>query len=225
MGSLVGGPVGKRLIERNNLLQKSDVNEDSRTHNTIAIQLDNHSLLHSAVIIVIAMGVGTVISRWFHDAGLTFPPYIGGMLAAAIIRNIFDFSHKKIIIEEIEALGNISLVFFLSMALMSLKLWQLYQLALPMLIILSSQVLLMVIFSYFVIYKIMGKDYDAAVMASGTCGFGLGATANAIANMEALTEKYSIKANRAFFIVPLVGSLFIDFFNAFAITFFMNLFK
>ena len=225
MGSLVGGPVAKSLIERYGLLGKSDSVDSSTADAVKALELNSHSLLHSAVIIVIAMGIGSIISRWFADAGLTFPPYIGGMLAAAIIRNAFDFSHKKLLVVEIEALGNICLVFFLSMALMSLKLWQLYQLALPMLIILSLQVLLMVAFSYFIIYKVMGRDYDAAVMASGTCGFGLGATANAIANMEALTEKYNQKAIRAFLIVPLVGSLFIDFFNAFAITFFMNLFK
>lgn len=91
-----------------------------------------------------------------------------------------------------------------------------------MLIILTLQVLVMIIFAYFLVFRIMGKDYDAAVICAGACGFGLGATANAIANMEALTEKYNIKALRAFFIVPLVGSLFIDFFNAFAITLFMN---
>lgn len=147
------------------------------------------------------------------------------MLAVSLIRNLLDLANKKIIHEEIEALGNISLIFFLSMSLMSLKLWQLYELALPMLIILGLQVLMMVIFSYYLVFRIMGKDYDAAVMSSGACGFGLGATANAIANMEALTEKYKIKALRAFFIVPIVGSLFIDFFNAFSITLFMNWFK
>jgi ESS family glutamate:Na+ symporter len=225
MGSLVGGPVGKSLIEKSKLIQKTSIDEDSSTLTTAARELNSHSLLYSAVIIVIAMGIGTIISGWLHNAGLTFPPYIGGMLAAAIIRNIFDIFHKKLIVEEVETLGNIALVFFLSMALMSLKLWQLYELALPMLIILSAQVLLMVIFAYSIVFRVMGKDYDAAVMASGTCGFGLGATANAIANMEALTEKYDIKASRAFFIVPLVGSLFIDFFNAFAITFCINLFR
>lgn len=225
MGSLVGGPVGKALIERNRLINKFDSNDIQNTAADSDRCLDSHSLLHSAVIIVIAMGIGTIISRWLSNLGLTFPPYIGGMLAAAIIRNMYDFSHKTLIIEEIEALGNIALIFFLSMALMSLKLWQLYELALPMLVILTTQVLLMVAFSYIIIFRVMGKDYDAAVMSSGACGFGLGATANAIANMEALTEKYHIKASRAFFIVPLVGSLFIDFFNAFAITFFMNLFK
>lgn len=222
MGSLVGGPVAKSLIEKFNLVEKYVISDEEKTLTNKERKLDSHSLLLSAVLIVIAMGIGTIISNWLKSLGLTFPSYIGGMLAASLIRNIFDLAHKKIIHEEIEALGHISLVFFLSMSLMSLKLWQLYKLALPMLIILTLQVLVMIIFAYFLVFRIMGKDYDAAVICAGACGFGLGATANAIANMEALTEKYNIKALRAFFIVPLVGSLFIDFFNAFAITLFMN---
>lgn len=225
MGSLVGGPVAKALIEKYNLVEKYVASDEEKTLTSKERKLDSHSLLYSAVLIVIAMGIGTIISNWLKSLDLTFPSYIGGMLAASLIRNIFDISNRKIIHEEIEALGHISLVFFLSMSLMSLKLWQLYELALPMLIILTLQVITMVIFAYFIIFRIMGKDYDAAIMCAGACGFGLGATANAIANMETLTEKYKLKALRAFFIVPLVGSLFIDFFNAFAITVFMNWFK
>ncbi|SCN24503.1 Glutamate permease [Clostridium sp. N3C] len=225
MGSLVGGPVSKSLIDKYNLVEKYVENEEEKILSSKTRKLDSNSLLHSTVLIVIAMGLGTIISNWLKSLDFTFPSYIGGMLAASLIRNILDLTDRKIILEEIEVIGHISLVFFLSMSLMSLKLWQLYELALPMLIILTIQVLVMVIFAYFIIFKIMGKDYDAAVMSAGACGFGLGATANAIANMEALTEKYNVKAMRAFFIVPLVGSLFIDFFNAFAITLFMNWFK
>ncbi|OPJ62899.1 sodium/glutamate symporter [Clostridium oryzae] len=225
MGSLTGGPIGKALIDRNKLAGKNEKDCQDETVIDKLINLDSDSLLKSAIIIVVAMGIGTIISKWFVDIGLTFPPYIGGMLAAAIIRNIYDFTNKELVLEEIESLGNICLAFFLSMALMSLKLWQLADLALPMMVILLAQVALMSLFAYFVVFRIMGKDYDAAIIASGTCGFGLGATANAMANMETLTEKYNKSAPRAFFAVPLVGSLFIDFFNAFAITFFMNIFK
>lgn len=225
MGSLTGGPIGKALIDRNKLVDNSEKNRQDEVAIDKLIKVDSDSLLKSAIIIVVAMGIGTIISKWFANMGFTFPPYIGGMLAAAIIRNIYDLTNNELVLEEIEALGNICLAFFLSMALMSLKLWQLADLALPMIVILLAQVVLMSVFAYFVVFKAMGRDYDAAIIASGTCGFGLGSTANAMANMETLTEKYHRHAPRAFFAVPLVGSLFIDFFNAFAITFFMNMFK
>jgi len=225
MGSLTGNPIAKRLIEKHNLHKEASTNENVMTLTDQVKNLNGDSLLSSAIIIVIAMGLGSLISKWFVSLGWTFPPYIGGMLAAALIRNAYDLFNKELIHEEIEVIGNISLSFFLSMALMSLKLWQLASLALPMFVILFVQVVLMAFFTYFVVFKVMGRDYDAAVMASGTCGFGLGSTANAMANMETLVTKYSRKAPRAFFAVPLVGSLFIDFFNAFVITFFMNMYS
>jgi glutamate:Na+ symporter, ESS family len=225
MGSLTGGPIAKRLIEKHNLHKKGTEEVASQTLVEKVRSLNGESLLNSAIIIVVAMGLGSIISKWFVGMGMTFPPYIGGMLAAAIIRNLYDLFNKELIMEEVEVIGNICLSFFLSMALMSLKLWQLANLALPMFAILALQVVLMALFAYFVVFRVMGSDYDAAIMASGTCGFGLGSTANAMANMETLTSKYGRKAHRAFFAVPLVGSLFIDFFNAFAITFCMNLFR
>ncbi|MDF2590910.1 MAG: gltS [Clostridia bacterium] len=225
MGSITGGPIAKRLIEKHDLHKKGIENEAAFSLADKVRSLDGDSLLKSAIIIVLAMGIGSIISKWFVGMGMTFPPYIGGMLAAAIIRNLYDLFNKELVIEEIEVIGNISLSFFLSMALMSLKLWQLANLALPMLAILAVQVILMALFTYFAVFRVMGSDYDAAVMASGTCGFGLGSTANAMANMETLSNKYGRKAHRAFFAVPLVGSLFIDFFNAFAITFFMNMYR
>lgn len=225
MGSLTGNPIARRLIEKHKLTEKKSNDEVAMTLVEKVRNLDGDSLLNSAIIIIIAMGLGSIISKWFVSMGLTFPPYIGGMLAAAIIRNLYDLFNKELVLEEIEVIGNLCLSFFLSMALMTIKLWQLANLALPMLAILAVQVVLMGLFTYFVVYRVMGSDYEAAVMASGTCGFGLGSTANAMANMETLTTKYGRKAPRAFFAVPLVGSLFIDFFNAFAITFFMNMYR
>lgn len=225
MGSLTGNPIAKHLIEKYDLHKKADKEESSQTLMEQIRNLDGQSLLNSAIVIVLAMGIGSIISKWFVSLGATFPPYIGGMLAAALIRNICDIFNKELVIEEIEVIGNISLSFFLSMALMSLKLWELANLAVPMFVILFVQVVLMVVFARWVVFKIMGGDYTAAVIASGTCGFGLGSTANAMANMETLVAKYGKKAPRAFFAVPLVGSLFIDFFNAFAITFCMNIFR
>jgi len=144
------------------------------------------------------------------------------MLAAAALRNTADLS-PTIRIEQrvVDDLGTIALSLFLSMALMSLKLWELLDLAIPMLVILTAQVSMMAAFAYFLTYRVMGRDYDAAVMAGGHCGFGLGATPNAVANMEAIVEKFG-PAPRAFLVVPMVGAFFIDFTNALIITGFIN---
>ncbi|MBU3188842.1 sodium/glutamate symporter [Clostridium bowmanii] len=230
MGSIIGGPIGKRLIEKKNLSYpmktiNSDVaNEAAATKEETRKQLNPENFMGAVSQILLAMGLGTVISMLLEKTGMTFPVYIGAMFAAAIIRNISDSTSSfKINLEEIDILGGISLSIFLSMALMGLKLWQLADLALPLIVMLLAQALLVGLFAYFVTFNLMGRDYDAAVMASGNCGFGMGATPNAMANMEALTIKYGI-APKAFFIVPLVGSLFIDFCNAGIITTFMNVF-
>jgi glutamate:Na+ symporter, ESS family len=144
------------------------------------------------------------------------------MIVAAVIRNGADFA-TGIRIEQrtVDDLGTIALSLFLAMALMSLRLWELLDLAVPMLIILFVQVAIMAAFAYFVTFRFMGRDYDAAVMAGGHCGFGLGATPNAVANMEALVERFG-PAPRAFLVLPMVGAFFIDFTNALIITTFIN---
>ena len=156
--------------------------------------------------------------------GLILPPYIGSMLVAAIIRNITDMRKVILPMREISIIGNISLSLFLAMALMSLRLWDLVALAFPLIVILLVQTVMMGLFAYFVTFNIMGRDYDAAVLATGHCGFGLGATPNAMANMESFANTTGFSA-KAFFILPLVGSLFIDFINASIITYFINAFK
>ncbi|MFR5132378.1 MAG: sodium/glutamate symporter [Terrisporobacter sp.] len=143
------------------------------------------------------------------------------MLAAAIIRNIYDFTGKEVVEKEIETLGSLSLSFFLTMALMGLKLWQLFDLALPLMVMLIAQVLLVGLFAYIVTYRVMGKNYEAVVFASATCGFGMGATPNAIANMDELTNRYGF-VHTPYFVVPIVGCLFIDFVNSAIITMFIN---
>ena len=226
-GSLIGGPLGKRLIDKHNLLNSgksadhvSDMQDETEEVNLVS----SSRFLGATCQIVVAMGLGTLISAVLTKTGMTFPAYIGAMFAAAIIRNISDASENfKINSLEIDVIGETSLSIFLAMALMSLKLWQLAELAGPMIIMLVAQAALMASFAYFVTFNVMGRDYEAAVMACGHCGFGMGATPNAMANMSALTQKYKV-APAAFFILPLVGSLFIDFFNAAIITGFMNLF-
>ena len=173
--------------------------------------------------IFIAMGIGSIITKYIQSLGLTFPSYIGAMISAAIIKNISDFKGFEIEDKEIETLGGISLSFYLSLALMGLKLWELFDLALPMIVMLISQTILMGIFAFVIVFKTMGKNYEAAVFSSAICGFGMGSTANAIANMDALTNKYGF-SQTPYFVVPIVGGLFIDFINSAIITLFINIF-
>lgn len=227
-GSMVGGPIGQKLIQKHGLLETLDgirgveMKESSHIHE--AKTLDETRLTWATFQIVIAMGLGTLVSKLLQLTGMTFPIYIGAMFAAAIMRNLADVKVFDLKSREIAIFGDISLSLFLSLALMGLKLWQLASLAVPLVVMLLAQGLLMGLFAYFITFNVMGKDYEAAVMACGHCGFGMGATPNAMANMGALSEKHTF-APRAFFILPLVGSLFIDFANASVITFFMNMFQ
>ena len=147
--------------------------------------------------LILAIGVGTIFTMLLTKTGLTFPIYIGAMLAAALMRNICEYTGIATIhMGEINDLGGISLSLFLGMAMITLRLWELASLALPLVILLAAQVLLIIIFTYVIEFNIMGRDYDAAILVSGTVGFGIGATANAMANMQAVCDQYvpSIKA-------------------------------
>lgn len=223
-GSLIGGPIGRRLIEKKNLLNTvvaeddSLLIEDEKRH-------ERHSNMYAMAVyqLILAIGIGTIFSWMLTKTGLTFPIYIGAMIAAALIRNIGEYSGKfDICMGEINDLGGICLSLFLGIAMITLKLWQLASLALPLVMLLGAQVILIFLFTYFVIFYVMGKDYDAAVLAAGTCGFGMGATPNAMANMQALCDRYA-PSIKAYLLIPLVGSLFADFINSLVITFFINL--
>lgn len=172
--------------------------------------------------LIIAIGIGTIVSELLSLTGMTFPIYIGAMIAAAFIRNIGEYSGKfTIYMGEINDIGGISLSLFLGIAMITLKLWQLADLALPLIILLAGQTVLMFVYTYFVVFNVMGRDYDAAVLSSGVCGFGMGATPNAMANMQVICEKFAPSV-KAYLLVPLVGSLFADFLNSLVITFFIN---
>ena len=212
-GCLIGGPIARRLMIKNNL--KPTENKEGVDNSLLgsATEVTEESLFSAVVYVGIAMGIGALINNMLAKAGIKFPVYLMGMVVAAIIRNILDFNQKQLPFTEIGIVGNISLSLFLSMALMSMKLWQLIDLAIPLIIILLVQTVLMAFFAYFITFNIMGRDYDAAVMSTGHCGFGLGATPNAMANMETFTTANGPSV-KAFFIIPIVGSLFIDFINA-----------
>ena len=223
-GSLMGGPLGKRLILKHNLQPKKETGND-------AALLSNENSNHKSVAgyatavyqICIAMGIGTIVSSLISKIGMTVPTYIGAMIVAAFMRNISEYSGKFTIkMDAIDDIGGICLSLFLGAAMITLKLWQLAALALPLIILLVAQVVLMFIFAYFIIFNVMGKDYDAAVLAAGTCGFGLGATPNAMANMQVLTEKYGPSV-KAYILVPIAGSMFADFINSILITVFINM--
>ena len=228
-GGLVGGPVGTRLIRRFGLKSSSVSKAEQRAEleeapETLVVEVDREdtSLMRNLAVLALAMALGSQVSSYIQSLGITMPGYIGAMLVASVLRNLDDGT-KWLGIDQraMEFMGNLALNIFLVVALMSLKLWELAGLALPLLVILVVQVVLVMVFALTVSFRVMGKDYESAVMASGFIGFVLGTTANAVANMRALVARFGA-APRAFLIVPLVGAFFIDFTNAIIITFFVN---
>ncbi|HEX6588394.1 MAG TPA: sodium/glutamate symporter [Longimicrobiales bacterium] len=242
-GGIIGAPIGTRLIEKFDLHARGGADAampkgDSATeaiedvtgavepwHTTVPEGEDDRSyvLLKASVAILVAMWVGSWLSAWFEAVGLTLPAYIGAMIVAAVIRNLDDLTGlAKLPDRAIDDIGNIALSLFLVMALMTLRLWELAGLALPLAMIVLAQLLAVAAFSYWLIFRWFGRDYDAAVMGGGFIGFMMGTTANAMANMRSLVEKFG-GAPRAFLVVPMVGAFFIDFTNALIITVFLNL--
>jgi ESS family glutamate:Na+ symporter len=232
-GGIIGGPIGTRLLQKHQLkpsgLLATSVPIDL-THAALDDEIDTSApgeagtaftILRTLTIILAAMWAGSLLSAWLTQY-IVLPGYIGAMLCAAVIRNVGDTTGIMRVKQRlVDDLGMIALSLFLSMALMSLKLWELVDLALPMLVMLAVQVIIMAGFAYFITFKAMGSDYDAAVMAGGHCGFGLGATPSAVANMTAITERFGA-APRAFLVLPMVGAFFIDFSNGVIITGFLN---
>ena len=235
-GGLVGGPVGTRLIRSFGLRSPGSSTpkaaQDMRaeleeTPETLVVEVDREdtSLMRNLAVLALAMALGSLVSSYIQSLGVTMPGYIGAMLVASVLRNVDDGTRwLRIDQRAMEFMGNLALNIFLVVALMSLKLWELAGLALPLLVILVVQVVLVILFALTVSFRVMGKDYESAVMASGFIGFVLGTTANAVANMRAIVARFGA-APRAFLIVPLVGAFFIDFTNAIIITFFVNWLK
>ena len=228
-GCMIGGPIAVSKIRKYNLKSSGEVVAEAAGKGTAEVSVDENTgamdeaaLMDAALYIVVAVGAGTIVSALIGKV-LTMPAYIGAMIVGAIIRNAQEARGVKMPMGEMGALGNICLSLFLGLAMINLKLWQLIDLALPMIVILLIQTAIMFVYASFVVFNVMGRDYDAATISSGFCGFGMGATPNAMANMQAVTNKYG-PAPVAFMIVPLVGSLFIDFFNAAIITGFANFF-
>jgi ESS family glutamate:Na+ symporter len=226
LGGLVGGPAITILIRRFNL--KASATDAAGAAPDIEITEVQQSeaarefnALKSIVVILVAMWAGAWVSGLISSTGITLPAYVGAMLVGAFIRNLDDRTGWiGMSVFTTDLIGNVCLALFLAVALMNLRLWELAGLALPLVLNLVVQVGAVVAFCV-VIYRIMGRDYDAAIMGGGFIGFMLGTTANAMAVMKALVERYG-PAPRAFLVAPLVGAFFIDFTNALVITGFIN---
>jgi glutamate:Na+ symporter, ESS family len=245
-GGVIGGPIGTFLIERRRLRSTASPGAGSAPlalDPALAFEPPDpvpapaaasedpgaRALLKGVVALVAAMAAGSWLSAWLNGWlaawGMTLPAYIGAMLVAAAARNLDDATRWiRLPLRLLDDLGNAALALFIAMALMTLKLWELQHLALPLLAIVLVQVVLITLVCFWPTFRMMGRDYDAAVMSSGFCGFMLGTTANAMANMGVLVEKYG-PAPRAYLVVPMVGAFFIDFTNAIIITAFLNLLR
>lgn len=238
-GGVIGAPLATRLIERHGLrgARGRAAEPPTTAAQVVEAQLpdspaatpegedeESYVLLKSLVTILVAMWIGSWLSAWFTSMDLTLPGYIGAMLVAAAIRNLDDATGWIGLSQRIiDDLGNVALSLFIVLALMTLKLWEVAALAVPLVAILAAQIALIAL-SFWLIFRTMGRDYDAAVMSGGFCGFMLGTTANAMANMRSLVERYG-PAPRAFLVVPMVGAFFIDFTNAVIVTVFVNLLR
>ena len=235
LGGLVGGPIATKLLEQHALRAGSSVAAGS-SNDTADRAADGASLaatddeegsarrsLKALTVILLAMAIGSWLSGVMKDAGLTLPGYVGAMIVGALIRNVDDFTGLIGIPHDItDRVGTISLTLFLAVALMNVKLWELTAVAWPLLVNLALQVIVIAFFCWAVVFRAMGRDYDAAVMSGGFTGFMLGTTANAMAVMRTIVEKFG-PAPRAFLVAPIVGAFFIDFTNAIIITTFLNL--
>ena len=236
-GSMLGGPLAERII-RTKLtheqvqpqdedidpamagIESDEASPTGRTKRVSTNEQEFQQYAKAFYSILLVMGAGISMSWLLAKTGVTFPTYFGALILAAIVRNVIP--DKLLDMERIISVGNICLSLFLGMAMISLKLWELQSLALPLIVILVSQVLMIALFVYFVAFPLLGRDYDAAVLCAGICGFGLGATPNAMANMSAVCYKYRYTV-KPFLIVPIIGAMFADLINTGMIALFLNI--
>ena len=236
LGGLIGGPVARKLVNKMGMKPSAkaaqahdtadtaidDVFEHAHQRRLITANAAVETMALFAACLAFSALMTTPEVKSFLPSWFTLPQFVWALLFGVLLRNFLTSAFKVNMFDRaIDVFGNASLSIFLGIALLNLKLWQLLDLALPMLIILAVQTAIMALYAYFVTYRFMGKDYDAAVLAAGHCGFGLGATPTAVANMQSVTERFG-PSHKAFLIVPMVGAFFIDFVNAFILTGFVN---
>ncbi|WP_460875412.1 sodium/glutamate symporter [Staphylococcus sp. Mo2-1] len=217
LGGLIGGPVVKFLINKYNL-KPEHAEETMKDYSSVKSNsyLKNRMtpttiFLLQFSIVAICMAIGSYLGNTFSDlTGINIPVYVGAMFVAVIIRNISEYNNLNLIdMKIIDSISDVSLSLFLSIALMSIQLTEIYQLAVPLIVIVLAQVVFIVLFSVFVVFRGLGKNYDAAVMIGGFIGHGLGATPNAMANLDVITKKYGASP-KAYLVVPIVGAFLID---------------
>ena len=231
LGGLVGGPVAAAVLHeyRHNEKQSASAKLQAPPDQLAADSEANpsnssttpHSAMQGILLVLAVMWAGSFVSAGFTALGVTLPAYVGAMLVAAIVRNVADSAGWPLPLAAVEMFGNLALPLFIAMALMTLELGKLAGLAMPLLVNLGAQTLLVVLVARWLVPRLMGRDYDAAVMAGGFTGFMMGTTANAMAVMRTVTDRYG-PAPRAYLVAPLVGAFFIDFMNAVIITAFLN---
>ena len=236
LGGLIGGPVARKLVNKMGMKPSAkaaqahdtadtaidDVFEHAHQRRLITANAAVETMALFAACLAFSALMTTPEVKSFLPSWFTLPQFVWALLFGVLLRNFLTSAFKVNMFDRaIDVFGNASLSIFLGIALLNLKLWQLLDLALPMLIILAVQTAIMALYAYFATYRFMCKDYDAAVLAAGHCGFGLGATPTAVANMQSVTERFG-PSHKAFLIVPMVGAFFIDFVNAFILTGFVN---
>ena len=249
-GSMMGGPLAEKIISKKLVheqmqepdeeidpamsgIESDEASPSGRAKRVSTNEQEFQQYAKASYCILLIMGGGTVLSWLFGKMGVTFPTYFGALILAALARNLLGLirykeegrwqkGEKLLDMERIVSVGNICLSMFLGMAMVSLRLWELQSLALPVIVILSSQVVLMAVFAYYLAFPLLGRNYDAAILCAGLCGFGLGATPNAMANMSAVCYKFRYTV-RPFLIVPIIGAMFTDLINTGIITLFLSL--
>jgi ESS family glutamate:Na+ symporter len=229
LGGTIGGPLAYKLLKKNNYKELTSEEQEFRedTHEMSEEAFPNEKVTYKSVMITVTMIAiclvfGHILSDYNAKFSFKLPTFVWCLFIGVIIRNTLNHLFKtKINNEPIDILGNVGLSIFLATALMSLKLWLVVNLALPILVILVIQVIAMWFFATFVTYRFMGKDYDAIVLSAGHCGFGLGATATAVANIQAVTNRFG-PSYKAFLIIPMVGAFFIDILNALILNVFIT---
>jgi ESS family glutamate:Na+ symporter len=228
-GGLIGGPLAYRLLKKNNYKELADQTLDldknslhTKEEKYTLQKVSYQSIMITITMLSICLVLGDLLSEWNQQFTFKLPTFVWCLFVGVVIRNFSTYVLKsKFHNESIDILGNVGLSIFLACALMSLKLWLIVDLALPVLIILLIQVMMMLLFAANITYRVMGKDYDAIVLSAGHCGFGLGATSTAVANIQAVTNKFG-PSYKAFLIIPMVGAFFIDIVNALILNFFIT---
>ncbi len=219
LAGFIGGPLAKRLVWKHRLEPST---EDYEFKVKEPEKLQERRFLTAASMIAVCLGAGAVFNLLFEDTDITLPIYLGAMLIAFVFRNTAEKIGVEVPVREVEILGWVCLCLFLSMALMSIKLWELEDLALAMVVTLLIQAVALGLFVYYLVFRATGKNYESAALVTGVAGFGMGAIPNAIANMEALIREHG-PAPVAYFVVPIIGGVFLDIINVVVLTVLLNL--